>query len=349
MTARAKTWIRTLTACFCIFLLNGCGDDDGGTNDNVNQNANANDNDNTNQNNNNVTITPYTGSLDALNGYYQMTSVTFRPSSMDVEVTREPTMVSLPEISGNCFIRGHGEVIASSATAGELDLRWVVIGDDMLHGELPWKRGVELWTATWEQAAGKLVLDASTMTSVYILGYESDVITMVLDESDSRNNFTDAPVRLEMTAYTPQAADITGTWNIQQLRTTGYRTMTRTAECSPLDPEDTMQGTHATLSGAAVIEDTGWITSHFVATTYDSSDCSGTPVATKESPNLIYFEIDNAADTLVWYWGDDAHVSATWSYAINGTTLTMTMDDFHASIAPSLLSIFDLLIFTAAP
>ena len=114
-----------------------------------------------------------------------------------------------------------------------------------------------------------------------------------------------------------------------------------------------MQGSYGTATGTMVIEDTGWIARQVISTTYDSSDCSGTPVDTTNSEHLFYYDIDNNADTVVWYYdgvgGDDFHLRGEVSYTNDGTTLTLHVDAYDSNLNKNEYTIAGDAIFTATP
>lgn len=349
-----------LLACGVMALGAACGDDDSGDNNNVNSNANdnGNANDNTNDNNNNVTIEPFTGTLDELDGYFDVTGATLRPSSQEIAITAENTTLSLPEFGGTTArVVGYADLASSSTTEGQLELRWGVIADANGYGDVGYYVEAFDFTASWEQAEGKLMLTDGADVGVYLVEFAAEVLTLHYDETDWRSNLDHVRMakRMELTRTSPPApGPLDAVWNTQsQTWNPGeLNEFARLSVCSPLDPDDGVNGIAGEWTGTMTLGPSGWLIYDTLFETFDASDCTGTYQDHFSGRSYGFFALDSGAGTVDLYLyspdGELNEFGETYGYTVDGTELTLTFMDYR-DMVPNPYSGADVLVYTSAP
>lgn len=346
-----------LLACCALALAMGCGDDStGNNNNNVNDNDNDNVNDN-NDNNNNVNIDPFTGTLDELDGYYEITGATLRPSAVEIPLTTENTSVSLPEFGGTTArVMGYADLAASGATDGQVELRWGVVADANSYGDVGYYVEAFDFTATWEQADGKLVLTDGGDIGVYLVEFAAEVLTLHYDDSDWRSNLDAIRMakRWEFTRTTPTAGALDGVWNPHSATYNAgeLNEYSEYSVCTLLDPDDPKDGLSGQLTGFITLGPAGWIRYDELTETFDSTDCSGMYEEHFATQFYGFFELDPGAGTFDMYMYSPEfglnEFGYTYGYTLDATELTLTFMDYR-DMVPNPYSGPDNTVYTSAP
>lgn len=346
-----------LLTCGALALVVGCGDDSSGNNNNVNDNVNDNINDNVNGNNNNVTIEPFTGTLDELDGYYEITGVTLQPSAVEIQITTENTTLSLPEFGGTTArVMGYADLAASSAAGGQVELRWGIVANANNYGDVGYFVEAFDFTATWDQADGKLVLTDGNDVGVYLVEFAAEVLTLHYDATDGRSNLDAIRMakRYVFIRSTPSAGPLDRVWN------TGSKTWnpgevdeySRQWVCSLLDPDDGADGLSGQWTGTMTLGPAGWIIFDELFETFDSTDCTGTYLDHFSAQSYGFFELDPGAGTFDQYlYHPDYGINEfgyTFGYTVDGTELTLTFMDFR-DMVPNPYGDADIYVYTSAP
>lgn len=334
--------IKTVSLIIGLSLVcTACSDDDGQPDNNNNQNENQNENQNNNQNNNNVVVNPYTGPLSNLDSYYQLTEVDVLEGTSTQTITRTKALMELGGDSYQAMIRGYGDLAASSATAGDLALKWVVITDDTMSGEVAYRVDQFDDSVTWEQSDGRLVMTTGSDTMVYICEFDQGVLTLHYDDGDTRNTSLDPhpPTRVVLTQTTRPTSPLANAWKVVYTHTqVGIHEVEQFFTCLPGRPDGATVGSYNLRTAIDTWTHEGWYTEHSVDEAHDASDCSGTPPWTEVIDTWGFYEVDTSASELTAWAAtstvEEGHrlmIGLVYEYSFDATSLRLDLIEYNTN------------------